>query len=319
MNYQLTRRELLKVLSGSFIASTVTGNPPNAFASGGAPERDSPKNIRWAQGWLLWRGFKGQALTLKDAFENLNAVGADGIEFSPGDSELAKQGLTKESLKEFLGRMKLAISGNYFSAPFYDQGRREEILREAQGRFDLLKEFGAKNMIIGPPGAAKEQAADRLKLVRQQAPVLNELGKRAIDQGLQIGIHPHLNTLVESGSEIDQIMEATDPRYVFFSPDTGHIHLAGGDLLAILRKYKARLNYFHFKDGVGPFARPNFIPNLRELGQGEVDFPAVMRLLKEVRYHGWINVEQDQTRLTPKQACEISMAYVRRTLMPIYS
>ena len=315
MNYQLTRRELLKVLSGSLI----TGNLSNALTPGGAHGRDSPKNIRWAQGWLLWRGFKGQALTLKDALENLNAVGADGIEFSPGSSELVKQGLTKESLKEFLGRMKLAISGNYFSAPFYDHGRREEIFQEAQRRFDLLKEFGAKNMIIGPPDAAKEGTADRLKLIKQQVPVLNELGKRAVDQGIQIGIHPHLNTLVESPPEIDAIMEATDPRYVFFSPDTGHIHLAGGDLLAILRKYKSRLNYFHFKDGVRPFVRPDFIPNLRELGQGEVEFPAVMRLLKEIRYRGWINVEQDQTRLTPKQASEISMAYVRRTLMPIYS
>lgn len=315
MNYPFTRRELLKVLAGSLI----TNGLPDALTHGAALGGDSPKNIRWAQGWLLWRGFKGQALTLRDALNNLKAVGADGIEFSPGSSELEKQGFTKESLKELLGSMGLAISGNYFTAPFYDPNQKEDIFQEAQRRFEVLKEFGAENIIIGPPGGVKAQGADRLKLVKQQAPVLNELGKRAMDQGIQIGIHPHLNTLVESAHEIDTVMEATDPRYVYLSPDTGHIHLAGGNLLAILRKYKARLNYFHFKDGVRPFVRPDFIPNLRELGQGEVDFPAVMRLLKEIRYRGWINVEQDQTRLTPKQACEISMAYVRQTLKPIYS
>ena len=151
MKYQLTRRELLKVLSGSLVTKGLL----DTFMPGAAAERAPQKNIRWAQGWLLWRGFKGQALTLRDALEDLKAVGADGIEFSPASGELAKQGFTKDSLKDILGRMGLAISGNYFSAPFYDHSRKEEIFREAQHRFEVLREFGAKNMIIGPPGAPK--------------------------------------------------------------------------------------------------------------------------------------------------------------------
>jgi inosose dehydratase len=159
---------------------------------------------------------------------------------------------------------------------------------------------------------------DRNELIKQQSVFLNELGKRAKDRGIQIGLHPHLNTLVEAPSEIDLAMETTDPRYVFLSPDTGHIHLAGGDVLAILKKYQQRLNYFHFKDGVRPFVRPNFSPNLRELGRGEIDFPSIMRLLKQLRFKGWINIEQDATLLSPKESSQISMEYVRHTLATIY-
>lgn len=306
MNNQTNRRDFLKFLASSAIAVHLLPG----FAAAKTP------NIRWAQGYLLWRNFK-EPRTLQDALNDLQAVGADGIEFSPQSNELERYGLTKETFKQLMAEKKLAISGNYLSAPFYDLTKRNEILLEATKRFALLKEFGGKNIIIGPPGAPAN--ADRLQLIKQQASLLNEIGQRAQAQGLQIGLHPHLNTLIETPAEIDAALDATDPRYVFLSADTGHIHLAGGDVLSILRKYKSRLNYFHFKDGVRPFVRPDFKPNLRELGKGEVDFPGIMRLLKEIRFTGWVNVEQDATTLTPKDSCRISMEYVNKVLKPIYS
>lgn len=302
----ITRRDLLRFLA----SNTLVASQPNFASASRTP------NIRWAQGFLLWRNFKGQTLTLHDALNDLSAMGADGIEFSPLANELEKFGLTTVTGKQLLREKRLVISGNYFSAPFHDPAQRAEILQEAQRRFDLLKEFGAQHLIIGPPTVNAE--ADRLALIRQQAPLLNEIGQRARQQGLQIGLHPHLNTLVETPADIDLAMATTDQRYVKLSADTGHIHLAGGDVVAILHKYKARLNYFHFKDGVRPFVRPDFKPNLRELGKGEVDFPGVMRLLKEIRFQGWINVEQDATILTPQESCRISMEYVKRVLKPIY-
>lgn len=310
-NYKFNRRTLLKTFPAYFAFAKLT-------EVAGQQQIKQRPNIRWAQGWLLWRGFKGQTLTLRDALDDLRAAGADGIEFSPGSTELSKQGLTKESLKETLNRFGLTISGNYFSAAFYDPTLKKEIFTEAGSRFDLLKEFGAKNIIIGPPGAPSA-STDRVQLIKQTASMLNELGKLAVDRGVEIGVHPHLNTIIETPPEIDVVMESTDPRYVHFSPDTGHIHLAGGEVLPILRKYRSRLNYFHFKDGVRPFVRPHFEANLRELGQGEINFPAIMQLLKEINYRGWINVEQDTTRFTPKKSSEISMTYVRERLKPIYT
>lgn len=312
MKFSNKRRELLRtipagVLMPVFFKSLIS-----------SVQAEKSRNIRWAQGWLLWRNFKAKSLSLRDAFTNLHDVGFDGIEFSPGQEELARQNFTVESLKELLASLKLTVSGNYFSAPFHETGQRDVILQQAQTRFQLLKEFGARNMIIGPP-SVKVPPAERTQLIKQVAVTLNELGKRALNEGIQIGIHPHLNTLIESPAEIDMAMEATDPRYVFFSPDTGHIYLAGGDLLSILKKYHSRINYFHFKDGVRPFVRPKFEPNLRELGQGEVDFPSVMRLLKKIHFRGWVNVEQDATQLDPQQSSKISARFVKEVLQPIYT
>jgi inosose dehydratase len=151
------------------------------------------------------------------------------------------------------------------------------------------------------------------------APFLNELGKIAGDAGMEIGIHPHVNTIVETPAEIDMIMELTDPNYVGMAPDTGHIQLGGGDPVEIIKKYSNRLCYFHLKDVAGKFERPNFGPNIREMGKGEVDFPAVMNVLKEIEYKGWLNVEQDYTEMTPLESATESMGYINKIMKPIYT
>jgi len=72
-------------------------------------------------------------------------------------------------------------------------------------------------------------------------------------------------------------------------------------------------------DGIEFTPRPDFFPNLRDLGKGEVDFPGVMRALRDLRYQGWINVEQDFTATTPGKSCRASLEYVRNVISPIYT
>ncbi|MEI6667361.1 MAG: TIM barrel protein, partial [Acidobacteriota bacterium] len=159
----------------------------------------------------------------------------------------------------------------------------------------------------------------RMAAIARIAPVLEEIGRRARAQGVSVGVHPHLNTVVETPEETDAIMARCDPALVGLALDTGHFHLAGGDVVGAIKKHGARLNYLHFKDGVRPFTRPDFFPNLRDLGKGEVDFPGVMRALKTLAYQGWINVEQDFTATSPGESCRASMDYVHRVLRPIYA
>jgi inosose dehydratase len=176
---------------------------------------------------------------------------------------------------------------------------------------------GARNLVIGPPAAPV--GVSRLDAIARMAPVISELGRHAHTQGIVIGLHPHLNTVIETPEETDAFMGAADPKYVGLALDTGHFHLAGGDVLKVLEKHGSRLNYLHFKDAVRPFSRPDFFPNLRELGKGEVDFPGVMRALKDLRYKGWIDIEQDFTALTPRESCQTSMTYAREVLSRIYA
>jgi inosose dehydratase len=278
------------------------------------------KNIRWGMGWILWRDFKRDPIIpLSEAISNLAELGLDGIEFSPRKDELEKHGFTRESFRELLAEKKIAVSGNYFGGDFYDSAKQPSIREAFQNTLANLKFYGAKDVVIGPPGRDAKDAKDINDAIRKSAPFLNELGKIAAGEGIRLGVHPHVNTIIEQPDEIDLIMELTDPKYVLMAPDTGHIRLGGGNVVEIVGKYRNRLSYFHLKDSAGEFKRPNFAPNLRELGQGVIDFPAVLAILKDVKFKGWLNVEQDYTTTTPYASAKVSAAYIHGTLKNIYT
>lgn len=49
------------------------------------------------------------------------------------------------------------------------------------------------------------------------------------DYGLQMVLHPHGDSHIETPEDIDRVFQATDPDYVGFCLDTGHIVYGGGD------------------------------------------------------------------------------------------
>src|SRR5690606_35983200 len=122
----------------------------------------------------------------------------------------------------------------------------------------------------------------------------------------------------ETRQDIDAIMELTDPRYVWFVLDTGHITMAGIDPVELTQTYVSRIVEFHMKDThpddrggtrrtMGRMVVPsgqnepnpleqeypgipvNELPasiryrdrHFYEMGRGGVDFPAIKRILDE--------------------------------------
>jgi inosose dehydratase len=67
------------------------------------------------------------------------------------------------------------------------------------------------------------------------------------DYGLQMVLHPHGDSHIETPEDIDRIFQATDPEYVGFCLDTGHIVYGGGDPMELCRKYPERISYVHIK------------------------------------------------------------------------
>lgn len=320
----MNRRQFVKKMTAASAVIAFVG-----FPGMGCTLQAKNKNILWSMGWILWRDFEGAKIPLADAVNYMSELGLDGIEYTPRVDELSKHGFTRESFKALLAEKKLKVAANYFGGDFHDPTKRVDILAAFKKTLDNLKFYGAKNVVIGPPGrgnwsdplhaSTSGTESEVPGKIKAMAPFLNELGKIAQDSGIVIGLHPHLNTIVENPAEIDMIMELTDPKFVGMAPDTGHITLGGGNPESIIKKYGSRINYFHLKDVAGNFVRPNFKPNIRELGNGEVNFPAVMGILKEIKYKGWLNVEQDFTPMTPNESATQSMNYINSKLKPLFT
>jgi inosose dehydratase len=122
--------------------------------------------------------------------------------------------------------------------------------------------------------------------------------------GLRTVFHHHCAGYVETPDEIDTLLKLTDPDLVGLVLDMGHYMFGGGDPLKALKKHRERIWHIHFKDchpGLAAKSRTEGLDYFKsvgsgvfcELGKGAVDFPSIVKELREQKYSGWIVVEQD--------------------------
>lgn len=144
------------------------------------------------------------------------------------------------------------------------------------------------------------------------------------ETGLRTVVHHHIGTWIETPAETARLLEMTDPDLLGLCFDTGHYRYGGGDPLTGLRRHADRIWHVHFKDqdpAVAGRARAEGLDGVTavgmglfcELGQGDVDFPAVLAELRALGYAGWIVVEQDVLpgMGSPKASAARNRAYLR--------
>jgi inosose dehydratase len=149
------------------------------------------------------------------------------------------------------------------------------------------------------------------------------------ETGLRTVFHHHCAGFVETPDEIARLLELTDPDLLGLVFDTGHFAFGAGpegcgQVLASLKRFAERLWYVHFKDcqpAVAAQARQEqweYFTAMRhgvfcELGQGCVDFPAVLAWLRERGYEAGILVEQDVLpgMGVPKESARRNREYLR--------
>lgn len=147
--------------------------------------------------------------------------------------------------------------------------------------------------------------------------------------GLRTVFHHHCAGYLETPDEIEILLARTDPELVGLVFDTGHLtYGAGADdgaaVLQALDRFADRIPYLHLKDCEPAVARRaraegwDYFAAVRngvfcELGNGCVDFRAVLNWLRRREYRGWVLVEQDVLpgMGTPKESARRNREYLR--------
>ena len=269
-------------------------------------------------------------------------AGLDGLEitFGPGDWYSAQRAYgSAAGFAAALQAHELELCSGYFStripgteryANFDDPADHTQILEMAEGYAEFLQTCGSDVLVVSLPLRASRDAKPPvfvdLKRAELMADLLNRMGYVALQHGVKVAVHPEAFSMFRNSRDVDLFMLLTDPTYVFLCPDTAQFTVAGSDPLAIVERHRDRLAITHWKDAVGP--APADVPIdetiyerqiqwFAAVGSGVVDWPAWMRLLRDLHYTGWAVLELDAAP-DPIGDLQRIRQYVEGSLTSIY-
>jgi inosose dehydratase len=165
-------------------------------------------------------------------------------------------GTSAQEYLDLLASHGLVPAPGYYSAPFEDVGRREEIVETATRRASLHRElaldtmFVAANMTatstrVARPAGGADHDEHRLAKI---AETLTHVATAVRDCGVTACLHQHVGSWIETEDELEWILERLDPELVALGPDTGHLAWAGIEPLAFVERHRGRIRALHVKD-----------------------------------------------------------------------
>jgi len=336
----MDRRQFLTT-SGAFLAAgaVAAGRAQTATAPASAcadqPVRHEPVHPQQQQyriGYTTntrggWEGdpFKGMREGREVGFRYMEIFGAsfcrpDSL-YYPNDAE----GLMRRIFEIGVNFVSITGGSAKGNTRFEDLDSRDAVV---ENHFDMARfsrRFGCQvqktNTGRRRPGGTTD---DDLKVM---AGTLNALGKRMSEElDMQLGVHPHLGSQLQSQHELEYIMSNTDEKYVGLVLDTGHFTMAGMDPLVMGKRYGKRVLEYHLKDTkpedrggtkrvpgpeVDQLKTPYFFP----MGSGGVDFVGLKAYLDSIQWRGFLNVELDTSPWRPPiESARITANYIESVL-----
>lgn len=264
----------------------------NAPCSWGVEFAEDPRNPHWRQ-------------VLKDCAD----AGYRGIELGPVGFMPEDPGLLGEALAEH----DLSLIGGVVFRPFHDPTKWDDVKDAALRTARSLAAHGAEHFVLidsisarraptaGRPDEAEQMASAEWRAFIDRIKAAAQIG---VDHGLVPSIHAHAAGFMDYEPELERLLDEVDEASLKICFDTGHHSYAGFDPVAFLKRHVDRVSYMHFKD-IDPAVKANVVANRTHfytacgqgifcnLGQGDVDFPAVRQVLIDAGFEGWCTVEQD--------------------------
>lgn len=154
-------------------------------------------------------------------------------------------------------------------------------------------------------------------VMRKLGETLNKAGEFCRKAGLHLCYHNHAFEFEPSGGStlLDVLMQSADPKLVSLELDIMWAQVAGVDPVSVLKKYGKRVALMHLKNVAKDTAQryDEKIPRtaFREVGNGSIDVPAVLKAAKSAGVKHYF-VEQDQTPGDPLESLRQSYDYLHR-------
>jgi inosose dehydratase len=248
--------------------------------------------------------------TWQSVLHQCASAGYKGIELGP----IGYMPEDPAILRDELDKNDLSIIGGVVFRAFHDPAKWDDVMDASVRTCKALTAHGAQHLVlidsISPrraPTAGRAEEAEQMDKAewtafRDRLATIAKMGTE--EYGLTVGIHAHAAGFMDFEPELERLLDEVDESILKICFDTGHHSYAGFDPVAFMKRHIDRISYMHFKD-IDPVVKADVVAKRTDfytacgqgifcnLGQGDVDFPAVRQVLLDAGFEGWCTVEQD--------------------------
>ena len=185
-----------------------------------------------------------------------------------------------------------------------DRRRRIEFYKYA---IDLAAQLGSDCVSLWS-GVLHEPLDAEQALVRL-ADGLAEVVDYAAQHDVPIGFEPEPGMLIDTMSAYNELQSRINSPNLRLTLDIGHLHCQGETPIeAVIRRWAPRLVNVHIED-----MRAGVHEHLM-FGEGEIDFPPVLRVLDEIGYVGGLYVELSRHSHAGPEAAQRAFEFLATTI-----
>lgn len=182
-----------------------------------------------------------------------------------------------------------------------------------------LKETLEYNHVIGNDliicPALPTELRESVDSYKKAADTLNEVGRKCVEQGFRFAYHNHNFEFYDLGDGqrgFDILFDNTDINHMKMELDCYWATHGGFDPVEIIKNNKDRVVSLHIKD----MARVNGEKRTIEIGEGELDFPELLRVGEDYGVE-WFTVEQEHFDRDTLESSRINVKNLKEIMVKI--
>jgi L-ribulose-5-phosphate 3-epimerase len=261
---------------------------------------------------------------LEDALHVIAELGYRAVALTPDANHLPPEHTTDAELRmtrALLERLDLAVvvetGARYVLDPRRkhrptlvdaDAAGRERRLRFLERCARIAAALGADTISLWSGIPAAEVAHD--DAWRYLAEGVTRLHELIAPLGVRIAFEPEPGMLVSSLADWERLRDATSMSAFGLALDVGHVpcteRISAGEAI---RRYGAALRTVHLDD------TRNGVHEHLQIGEGELDWPDIMRALADVHFAGIASVELSRHSHAAPEAARVAMVALKRAVM----
>lgn len=202
--------------------------------------------------WGVWFPDDDQQVPWRRFLDEVAEAGYEWIELGPyGYLPTDPARLTEET-----GRRGLTVSaGTVFTSLHRGPEVWDATWEHVSQVAELTRAMNAKHLVVIPSFWRDDKTAELIEpptLTAEQwrhlSTGMERLGREVRERfGLDIVVHPHADTHIDTEENVARFLDATDSGLVNLCLDTGHYAYCGGDSVKLIETYGERIGYLHLK------------------------------------------------------------------------